>query len=148
MTDTSHPNPNLVEARALTRVFSSRASLFGKRRSMAAVSSVDLDVPRGQVTGVVGESGCGKSTLARLVLRLIEASSGSVHFDGTDLASLPASGLRTLRRRMQMVFQGSGFKPQPATTDRHGSNAFRVRTLCLVSLALNCLRVSTIRARC
>ena len=106
MTDTSHPNPNLVEARALTRVFSSRASLFGKRRSMAAVSSVDLDVPRGQVTGVVGESGCGKSTLARLVLRLIEASSGSVHFDGTDLASLPASGLRTLRRRMQMVFSG------------------------------------------
>jgi peptide/nickel transport system ATP-binding protein len=69
------------------------------------VSDVDLDIPRGRVTGVVGESGCGKSTLARLVLRLLDASSGSVHVDGTDLASLPPAGLRALRRRMQMVFQ-------------------------------------------
>ena len=134
MTDTSHPNPNLVEARALTRVFSSRASLFGKHRSMAAVSSVDLDVPRGQVTGVVGESGCGKSTLARLVLRLIEASSGSVHFDGTDLASLPASGLRTLRRRMQMVFQDPYASIDPRYT---------VRTALLEPLRVQGMRLDT-----
>ncbi len=105
MAETPQPSPNLVETRGLTRVFSSRGTLFGKKRTLAAVSDVDLDVPRGHVTGVVGESGCGKSTLARLVLRLLEASSGSVHFDGTDLATVPAPALRTMRRRMQMVFQ-------------------------------------------
>jgi oligopeptide/dipeptide ABC transporter ATP-binding protein len=96
---------NLVEVRHLTRQFSSRNGLFGKKRVMTAVSDVSLDVPRAQVTGVVGESGCGKSTLARLVLRLIDASSGSVNFEGVDLASLPAAALRKQRQRMQMVFQ-------------------------------------------
>ena len=91
--------PPLVQTRGLTRVFQSRAGLFAKQRTLAAVSEVDLDIPRGRVTGVVGESGCGKSTLARLVLRLLDASSGSVHVDGTDLASLPPAGLRALRRR-------------------------------------------------
>jgi oligopeptide/dipeptide ABC transporter ATP-binding protein len=95
----------LVRTQGLTRVFTSRGSLFGRQRSLTAVSDVDLDIPRGQVTGVVGESGCGKSTLARLVLRLLDASSGTVSFDGTDLAGVSASGLRALRRRMQMVFQ-------------------------------------------
>jgi len=97
--------PPLVRARGLTRIFSSQASLLGKKRTLTAVNEVDLDIARGQVTGVVGESGCGKSTLARLVLRLLDASSGSVHFDGTDLANVSPSALRGLRRRMQMVFQ-------------------------------------------
>jgi oligopeptide/dipeptide ABC transporter ATP-binding protein len=72
---------------------------------MTAVNEVTLDVPRGLVTGVVGESGCGKSTLARLVLRLLDPSSGQVNFDGVDLASLNPAKLRALRRRMQFVFQ-------------------------------------------
>ena len=105
MTEPAPATENLVQARGLSRIFSSRASLFGKKRLLAAVSDVDLDVPRGRVTGVVGESGCGKSTLARLVLRLLEPSSGSIHFDGIDLAGVPPPALRTLRRRMQMVFQ-------------------------------------------
>jgi oligopeptide/dipeptide ABC transporter ATP-binding protein len=105
MSEAPIPAPHLVETRGLTRVFRSRGTLFGKKRTLAAVSDVDLDVPRGRVTGVVGESGCGKSTLARLVLRLLDASSGTVRFDGIDLASVPAPALRTLRRRMQMVFQ-------------------------------------------
>lgn len=98
-------NAALVELRSLTREFSSQASLFGKRRVMRAVNEVSLEVPRGQVTGVVGESGCGKSTLARLVLRLIEVSSGSVHFDGVNLTELSRPALRKLRQQMQMVFQ-------------------------------------------
>jgi len=105
MAEASQPAVPLLQARGLTRVFSSRASLFAKKRELAAVSDVDLDVARGRVTGVVGESGCGKSTLARLVLRLLEPSRGSVAFDGIDLASVPAPALRLLRRRMQMVFQ-------------------------------------------
>ena len=96
---------NLVEIRALTRTFASRNGLFGKKRVMTAVADVTLDVPQGKVTGVVGESGCGKSTLARLVLRLLDANSGTVKFDGVDLACLSASALRQLRRRMQFVFQ-------------------------------------------
>jgi oligopeptide/dipeptide ABC transporter ATP-binding protein len=96
---------NLVEIRGLTRRFTSRNGLFGKQRTMTAVSDVNLDIPRGKVTGIVGESGCGKSTLARLALRLLDATSGSIHFDGVELSSLSASALRVLRQRMQMVFQ-------------------------------------------
>ena len=95
----------LVEIRGLTRIFTSRRGLLAKPRVMTAVNDVTLDVPRGLVTGVVGESGCGKSTLARLVLRLLDASRGHVHFDGVDLASLNSTKLRALRRRMQFVFQ-------------------------------------------
>ena len=70
---------------------------------MTAVADVSLDVPRGQVTGVVGESGCGKSTLARLVLRLLEADQGQVLFEGVDLASLSASAMRRLLRSARAV---------------------------------------------
>ena len=109
---------NLVEIRGLTRTFSTRNGLFGKHRSMTAVSDVTLDVPRARVTGVVGESGCGKSTLARLVLRLLDASSGEVRFDGADLAQLPPATLRLLRRRMQFVFQDPYSSIDPRYTVR------------------------------
>lgn len=95
----------LLQLRNLTRTFASSQGLFGKPRVMTAVADVSLDVPRGQVTGVVGESGCGKSTLARLALRLLPADSGQVLFDGVDLATLSASALRRQRRHMQFVFQ-------------------------------------------
>jgi oligopeptide/dipeptide ABC transporter ATP-binding protein len=94
-----------VAIRGLTREYVSSKGLFGPKRSMRAVNDVSLDVPRGKVTGVVGESGCGKSTLARLVLRLIEATAGTVTVGGVDLGSLRAGELRKLRRNMQMVFQ-------------------------------------------
>jgi oligopeptide transport system ATP-binding protein len=96
---------DLVSIRDLTRAFVSRTGLFGRARSMLAVSDVTLEIPKGSVTGVVGESGCGKSTLARLVLRLLAPTSGSVSFEGTDLGTLSTGALRRLRRRMQMVFQ-------------------------------------------
>ena len=95
----------LVSIRNLTREFTTGGGFFAKGRTMRAVNDVSLDVARGRITGVVGESGCGKSTLARLVLRLVEATSGSVAFDGVDLAPLGQAALRRLRGRMQMVFQ-------------------------------------------
>ena len=85
----------LLEAKALSKSFS----------KVHAVRGVDIALPRGRTFGLVGESGSGKSTVARLVLRLIEATSGTVHFDGEDLRSLGAEALRRTRRRMQMIFQ-------------------------------------------
>ena len=95
----------LIQARDLTRRFETGGGLIARPRSMMAVRGVSLDIARGEVVGVVGESGCGKSTLARLILRLIEPTSGAVYFEGQDLTRLPRSDLRRLRRRMAMVFQ-------------------------------------------
>jgi len=95
----------LIRVEGLTKRFRSGGGFFSRERSMVAVRDVSLEIGRGEVLGVVGESGCGKSTLARLILRLIEPSGGSVVFDGTDLTSLSASALRAMRKRMAMVFQ-------------------------------------------
>jgi ABC-type oligopeptide transport system ATPase subunit len=70
-----------------------------------AVDGVDLEIDAGETFALVGESGCGKTTLARCVLRLLEPSSGSIEFDGTDLHSLSPAALRRKRREFQMVFQ-------------------------------------------
>ncbi|RRO15199.1 ATP-binding cassette domain-containing protein [Saccharopolyspora rhizosphaerae] len=70
-----------------------------------AVDGVSLSIERGETYGLVGESGCGKSTLGRAVLRLEKPTSGQVVFDGTDLSGMKGEKLRTMRRRMQMVFQ-------------------------------------------
>jgi len=95
----------LVEIRRLDRHFEVRRSLFARAKILTAVNQVSFDIERGEILGVVGESGCGKSTLARLVLRLIEPTAGSIRFDGIELTQLSDRHLRRLRPRMQMVFQ-------------------------------------------
>src|SRR5690349_6110104 len=101
----AEPARDLMQIRGLGKRFETRKGLFGGSRSLQAVSAVDLDIPRGKVTGVVGESGCGKSTLARLVVRLLRPSDGTITFDGIDLQRQSNTEMRRLRRRMQMVFQ-------------------------------------------
>lgn len=95
----------LLRVRNLSRQFSNSNGPFRKEHLMYAVNDVSFDLLKGRIIGVVGESGCGKSTLARLLLRLIEPSSGTLHFDGEDLRAKSAAQMRAMRARMQMVFQ-------------------------------------------
>lgn len=100
---TVHASP-LVEAKSLRKVFSLPRTAGGAR-SLTAVDNVSLNIKRGETLALVGESGSGKSTVARLLLRLEKPTSGSVTFDGVDLASAKGERLRQLRRRFQVVFQ-------------------------------------------
>jgi peptide/nickel transport system ATP-binding protein len=91
---------------ALSKVYSSGGGLF--RKSNAAVKAVDnvsFWVNKGETMGLVGESGCGKTTLSRILLRLVEATEGSIHFEGENILELNPRELRALRRKMQIIFQ-------------------------------------------
>ena len=97
---------NLVELDGLTKHFAVRQGVFARGKAVVhAVEDVSLTVKRGETLGIVGESGCGKSTTARLMLRLLDPTSGSIRFDGQDISKLSQRQLRPLRREMQMIFQ-------------------------------------------
>src|SRR5436305_2501716 len=96
----------LLETRDLVKIYQTDEGVFGKaRRDVRAVNGVSLDIQQGETLGLVGESGCGKSTLGRMILRLIEPTSGTVHFEGQDVLTARGSRLRALRRDMQIIFQ-------------------------------------------
>jgi len=95
----------LIQIEGLTRRFSINAAKGLKKQHFTAVDDVSFDIRRGEVFGLVGESGCGKSTLASLVLRLLDATSGAVRYEGEDIMKMGQAHLRQLRRNMQIVFQ-------------------------------------------
>ena len=95
----------LLQVNCLTKHYPVRRGLL-RARTIGAVRAVDgisFTLARGETLALVGESGCGKSTTARLVMRLIDPTAGTIHFDGADITATTA--LRPLRRRMQLVFQ-------------------------------------------
>jgi oligopeptide transport system ATP-binding protein len=75
------------------------------RRLVHAVEGVSFDIPQGETLGLVGESGCGKSTVARTIMRIYEPTSGSISVDGVDITRLAERDLKSVRRKMQMIFQ-------------------------------------------
>jgi oligopeptide/dipeptide ABC transporter ATP-binding protein len=106
----------LVEIRGLVKAFPVRAGILQRTvAEVRAVDGVDLVIRRGETLGLVGESGCGKTTVGRLLLRLIDATAGSIMFDGTDITKLKGSELRPYRRRMQIIFQDPYASLDPRT---------------------------------
>ena len=102
------PNTNghIMQIRGLKTYFPIRQGVFSRVRGwVRAVDDVDLDIPRGQTLGLVGESGCGKTTLGRTILRLIPATAGEVTFDDQSVFHAGRRSLRQLRREMQIIFQ-------------------------------------------
>jgi oligopeptide/dipeptide ABC transporter ATP-binding protein len=108
----------ILEARAITKRFGHPANFMRQSSLVHAVTAVSLSVRRGETLAIVGESGCGKSTLGRLLLRLIEPSSGSVFYEGTEITALKQKDMRRLRRELQIIFQDPFASLNPRMTVR------------------------------
>jgi len=96
-----------MEVRDLVKHFPITRGIVFQRKIGAekALDGVSLQVMKGETLGIVGETGCGKTTTARLMMRLLEPTSGSVHFDGRDITHSRGAELKAVRRELQMVFQ-------------------------------------------
>ena len=90
---------NILEVRNLTKYFKTKKGL------LHAVDNISFTLERGKTLGIVGESGCGKSTIGRSILRLIEPTSGEIIFNGEDLMKLNTLQMRSMRTKMQIIFQ-------------------------------------------
>jgi peptide/nickel transport system ATP-binding protein/oligopeptide transport system ATP-binding protein len=97
----------LVEVRNLVKHFPITRGVILQKKvgAVKAVDDVSFDVMSGETLGIVGETGCGKSTTARLIVRLLEATSGEIRFEGEDITHKKGAELKRLRREMQMIFQ-------------------------------------------
>src|SRR3954471_17065390 len=116
-TSAGEPRPPILEVRDLKKHFPIQSSGLIRRNigAVQAVDGVSFAVPRGGALGLVGESGCGKSTTGRLITRLYDPTSGSMIFDGRDIAKLSNKQMLPLRSEIQMIFQD----PYSSLNPRH-----------------------------
>ncbi len=108
---------NLIEIRSLKKEFKvGNNKLFKKGNSFTAVNDITLTIKKGEILGLIGESGSGKSTIGRMVLRLIEPSSGTITYNGKEITNLSHSEMKYYYSKMQIIFQDSASSFNPRKT--------------------------------
>ena len=106
MSELVHNNENILEVKDLKKYFPIKNGLMQRVvGSVKAIDGITFHIKRGTTMGLVGESGCGKTTVGRTILRLTDATAGTVLFDGKDVSKLGKEELRHLRPKMQLIFQ-------------------------------------------
>ncbi len=106
----------LVQIKDLVKRFPVRGGVLQRQvATVDAVDGVNLKIMAGQSVGLVGESGCGKTTLGRMLVRLLEPTSGSIVFDGEDITHLKQKQLKPFRKRVQIIFQDPYSSLDPRT---------------------------------
>ncbi|GHF09910.1 peptide ABC transporter ATP-binding protein [Streptomyces spiralis] len=116
LTKEAAPGEILLKVTGLQKHFPIKKGLLQRQvGAVRAVDGLDFEVRSGETLGVVGESGCGKSTMGRLITRLLEPTGGQIEFEGKDITHLGVSGMRPMRRDVQMIFQD----PYSSLNPRH-----------------------------
>jgi oligopeptide/dipeptide ABC transporter ATP-binding protein len=106
----------LIQVRDLVKEFPVKGGILQRQiATVNAVAGVDLDIQQGEAIGLVGESGCGKTTFGRMLVRLLEPTSGTITFDGQDITHVSGKALKPFRRRAQIIFQDPFSSLDPRT---------------------------------
>lgn len=105
-----------IQVEHLSKQYGKKQGLFRSRDSIKAVSDISFHIHQGESFGLIGESGSGKTTVGRMLLRLVEPSSGSIKVKGEEIVDLSRLEMRNLRKQVQIVFQDSGSAFNPRKT--------------------------------